>query len=77
MLERHKAMIFASAVPCGRPSRQQTHRRRRTFCATIIICCWSGVFYFLERERQMGLLVMDEVEKTEDRRFVQRLQTIS
>ncbi len=30
-------------------------------------------FYFLERERQMGLLVMDEVEKTEDRRFVQRL----
>jgi hypothetical protein len=25
------------------------------------------------RERQMGLLVMDEVEKTEDRRFVQRL----
>jgi hypothetical protein len=30
-------------------------------------------FYFLERQRQMGLLVMDEVEKTEDRRFVQRL----
>ncbi|MCZ7539195.1 MAG: hypothetical protein M5U29_04605 [Anaerolineae bacterium] len=31
-------------------------------------------FYFLESEREHGLLVMDEVEKTEARRFVARLQ---
>jgi len=31
-------------------------------------------FYFLEAEREHGLLVMDEVEKTADRRFVRRLE---
>jgi hypothetical protein len=31
-------------------------------------------FYFLEQEKQHGLLVMDEAEKTEDRRFVRRLE---
>jgi hypothetical protein len=32
-------------------------------------------FYFLEREQQHGLLVMDEVDKAEDRRFVRRLES--
>ncbi len=31
-------------------------------------------FYFLERENAPGLLVMDETEKTEDRRFVARME---
>ncbi len=31
-------------------------------------------FYFLEQEKQHGLLVTDEVDKTEDRRFVRRLE---
>lgn len=31
-------------------------------------------FYFLERQNQHGLLVMDEVEKTSDRRFVRQME---
>jgi hypothetical protein len=32
-------------------------------------------FYFLEEKQEHGILVMDEVEKREDRRFVSRLQS--
>ena len=74
LLERHKALIFASAVPrgtakpaAGAPPQQDILRKDHTFLL-------ERFFYFLEHERKMGLLVMDEVEKQEDRRFVRRLQ---
>ena len=74
LLDRHKALLFASAVPrgTGKPPRgapppPDILRKDHTFLL-------ERFFYFLERERQMGLLVLDEVEKQEDRRFVQRLQ---
>jgi Protein of unknown function (DUF3800) len=73
LLERHKAVIFASAVPrgtakppSGTPPPPDILRKDHNFLL-------ERFFYFLERERQMGLLVMDEVEKKEDRRFVQKL----
>lgn len=73
LLDRHGAVIFASAVPCGAarppkdaPPSPDILRKDYTFLL-------ERFFYFLEYHRQMGLLVMDEVEKTEDRRFVQRL----
>ena len=74
LLERHKALIFASAVPrAERPSRRQSSPPPPDILRKDHIFLLERFFYFLERERQMGLLVMDEVEKTEDRRFVQRL----
>jgi hypothetical protein len=73
LLERHKAILFASVVPrgtakppAGAPPLPDILRKDHIFLL-------ERFFYFLERQRQMGLLVMDEVEKTEDRRFVQRL----
>lgn len=73
LLERHKAFIFASAVPrgtarpaAGAPPPPDILRKDHNFLL-------ERLFYFLEREQQMGLLVMDEVEKQEDRRFVQKL----
>lgn len=73
LLERHQAVIFASAVPCGTarpppgtPPPPDILRKDHTFLL-------ERFFYFLASKRQMGLLVMDEVEKTEDRRFVKRL----
>lgn len=73
LLARHHAVIFASAVPRGsaRPEKpasppQDILRKDHTFLL-------ERFFYFLEYHREMGLLVMDEVEKTEDRRFVRRL----
>jgi len=72
LLERHQAVVFASAIPrwAAKPPKDSSPpeilRKDHVFLL-------ERFFYFLERERQMGLLVMDEVEKTEDRRFVRRL----
>lgn len=71
LLERHKATIFASVVPRGTAKPPPTAAPENLRKDHIFLL--ERFFYFLERERQMGLLVMDEVEKTEDRRFVQRL----
>ncbi len=74
LLEQHGALIFAAAVPRGtarpavdEPLPPDILRKDHVFLL-------ERYFYFLEKERQMGLLVMDEVEKQEDRRFVRRLQ---
>ena len=72
LLERHRAVVFASAVPRGAAKppavteQEDLLRKDHTFL-------FERFFYFLEKERQMGLLVMDEVERESDRRFVQRL----
>ncbi len=74
LLERHKALIFASAVPRGTARSTGSAASLPDILRKDHIFLLERFFYFLERERQMGLLVMDEVEKTEDRRFAQRLQ---
>jgi len=76
LLERHKARLFASAVPRGAaapppvldPKMEGVLRKDHTFLL-------ERFFYHLEKERQMGILVMDEVEKTDDRRFVAKLHS--
>jgi len=73
LLERHRALIFASAVPKGSGKPPPNSPPPPDILRKDHIFLLERFFYFLERERQMGLLVMDELEKTEDRRFVQRL----
>jgi len=73
LLERHKALIFASAVPRG-TAKPPVGSPPPDILRKDHIFLLERFFYFLERERQMGLLVMDEVEKKEDRRFVRKLQ---
>ncbi len=72
LLRDHKAQLFASAIPrdVSRPATyeaQEYLRKDQVFL-------FERYFYFLESERQHGLLVMDEVEKAADRRFVRRLE---
>jgi Protein of unknown function (DUF3800) len=74
LLERQKALIFASAVPRGTAKPAAGDSLPPDILRKDHIFLLERFFYFLERERQMGLLVMDEVEKQEDRRFVRRLQ---
>ena len=71
-LRDHNAKLFAAAIP-------RNTKRPATFEATEFlrkdqVFLLERFFYFLENEKQHGLLVMDEVEKTEDRRFVRRLE---
>ena len=65
VLDRHRALIFASAVPRetakpppGVPASPDILRKDHVFLL-------ERFFYFLEKEREMKLLVLDEVEKTD------------
>ena len=53
-------------------SSSRTRTRRRSICGRTR-CFFERYLFFLEQSEH-GLLVMDEVEKTEDRRFVRRLE---
>lgn len=73
LLRDHKAVLFAAAIPrnVAKPATLaagQYLRKDKVFL-------FERFFYFLEAKREHGLIVMDEVDKTEDRRFVARLQS--
>lgn len=72
LLTKHNGLLFAAAIPRG-------VRKPDTFTAEDYlrkdqVFLLERYFYLLEQARQHGLLVMDELEKSEDRRFVKRLQ---
>lgn len=72
LLRDHKAKLFAAAIPCTvqKPATFEAEEYLRKDQVFLL----ERFFYFLEQEKQHGLLVMDEVEKTADRRFVKRLE---
>lgn len=72
LLRQHEAHLFAVAIPRGviRPDTFEAEEYLRKDQVFLL----ERFFYFLEQEKQHGLLVMDEVEKAEDRRFVRRLE---
>lgn len=74
IFERYQIKVFASAVPCGAgkpspdaPPPPEILRKDHVFLL-------ERFFYFLEKERQRGILVMDEVEEQADRQFVRKLE---
>ncbi len=72
LLRQHKARLFAAAIPRSitKPDTYEAEEYLRKDQVFLL----ERYFYFLEQEKQHGLLVMDEVEKAEDRRFVRRLE---
>lgn len=72
LLWQHNARLFAAAIPCSvvKPDTFEAEEYLRKDHVFLL----ERYFYFLEEEAEHGLLVMDEVEKTEDRRFVRRLE---
>jgi hypothetical protein len=72
LLRDHKAQLLASAIPCNvvKPDTFEAEEFLRKDHVFLL----ERYFFLLEQERQHGLLVMDEVDKTEDRRFVRRLE---
>lgn len=70
-LAERRAVLFAVAIPRStvRPATYQAEEYLRKDQVFLL----ERYFYFLEAERQHGLLIMDEVEKTADRRFVRQL----
>jgi hypothetical protein len=72
LLRSHGAVLFASAIPAtvkkpDQPYIEDYLRKDHVFLQ-------ERFFYFLESEQQYGLLVMDEVEKSVDRKYVRQLE---
>jgi hypothetical protein len=72
LLAAHDAKLFASLIPRGvKPpldfALEEYLRKDQVFLL-------ERFYYFLENAKHHGLLVMDETEKTQDRRFVKRLE---
>lgn len=72
LLRDHEARLFAAAIP--RDTVKPATFEAEEFLRKDHVFLFERYFYLLEHESQHGLLVMDEVEKTEDRRFVRRLE---
>ena len=71
LLRDHKAVLFASAIPRGTGKadgpQEELLRKDQVFLL-------ERFFYFLENEKQSGLLVMDGTDKKLDRKFVRQLE---
>lgn len=72
LLRDHEAVVFASAIPKGAPRHAATVpdeylRKDQVFL-------FERYFYFLEGQQEHGLLVLDEVQKSLDRKFVRQLE---
>lgn len=71
LLSQHRAVLFAVAIPpIAKPPGfllEEYLRKDKVFLL-------ERFFYFLEHEQDHGLLVVDEVEKVTDRRFVKQLE---
>lgn len=72
LLDEMNAKVFAAVIPCDVEC--PTGFRAEEYLRKDHVFLLERFFYFLEQEREHGLLVMDEADKTEDRRFVRRLQ---
>ena len=72
LLRQYEARLFAAAIPrrVGKPKTFEAEEYLRKDQVFLL----ERYFYFLEKEKQHGLLVMDEEEKAADRRFVKRLE---
>ncbi len=72
LLDRHGAVLFASLIPRG--CRPPPEYRFNHFLRKDHIFLQERFFYFLERERTHGILVMDQTEAKGDIRFVRKLR---
>jgi hypothetical protein len=72
LLRDHRAVLFASAIPRG--SGKTPEGRPEDYLRKDHVFLLERFFYFLEGERQSGLLVMDAAEKTRDQRFARQME---
>lgn len=70
LLRSHEAVVFAAAIPTV--PKPATYAAKE-FLRKDHVFLFERFFYFLEAEKEQGLLVMDETEKVQDRNFVRRM----
>ncbi|WP_237229073.1 DUF3800 domain-containing protein [Rubinisphaera sp. JC750] len=72
LLRDHQAVLFASVIPASVKKPDQSHIEE--YLRKDHVFLQERFFYFLEAQRQHGLLVMDEIEKSADRKFVRQIE---
>ena len=72
LLDDHRAVLFAVAIP--RKVKKPASEDVEDYLRKDHVFLLERFFYHLEAEQEHGILVMDEVDKTEDRRFVRRME---
>ena len=72
LLKRNGAVLMASAIPRG--VAKPPNYRFDDYLRKDVVFLLERFFYFLEAKREHGVLVMDETEKREDRRFVSKME---
>jgi len=65
------ATLFAAAIPKAAP---RVPPSATEFLRRDHVRLFERYFYFLDAKKDHGLIVMDEVDQTDDRRFVRRLE---
>lgn len=71
LLAEHDAKVFACAIPKG--SREPAGFKFPDYLRKDQVFLFERYFYFLENANEHGLLVLDETEKQQDRRFVNKM----
>ncbi|MCC5877618.1 MAG: DUF3800 domain-containing protein [Candidatus Sumerlaeia bacterium] len=72
LLQQMDGRVFASVIPRG--SRPPKGFQLQDFLRKDHVFLMERYYYFLNDLREHGLLVLDEVEKTQDIKFVERMQ---
>ncbi len=67
LLDRFNASLFISTIPCNAPKRQPGEVAG--YLRKDLVYLFERYYYLLERESETGLLVLDQIEKTNDRRY--------
>lgn len=76
LLEQHETKVFAAIIPRRLPVPENLPPSLppEDVLRKDLVFLLERYFYMLEYRNEMGLLVMDETEKMQDRRFVRRLE---
>ena len=72
LLIAHQAKLFAAAIPRG--VKPPPNHQLKDFLWKDQNFLLERYFWFLEAQQEHGLLVMDQTDKTEDRRFLNRIR---
>lgn len=71
-LRNCEAQLFATAIPSS--AQKPEGFTEEDYLRKDLVFLLERFFYFLERRREHGLLVLDQIEKSSDQRFVRQME---